>query len=164
VLGVVGLAACVVLAGTTLVLKKLADDFLGPAQWSDDALAVADLPRVFGVRTPSAPSAFRSRVGGFQDPIYEAVVKLGPGEKDAFLAMNALALQPTLKADLVGELSSAEAEVRARTPCAGPVSATALDGFVDVGGDDGGAVELFRSGALLECDGATWVYLVAFGT
>lgn len=164
VLGVIGLAALVACLGVGLVLEHVADDFLGAPKWTDDALAVADLPRVFGVRTPSPPAALRSRVGGFQDPIYEALVKLAPGDEAAFLSTNGLSRASGLTVGFGGEVDGAKAEVRARQPGTAPIAVTPLEGFVDLAGGDGGYVELFRSGALLEADGVTWVYLVAFGT
>lgn len=164
VLGVIGLAALVACLGVGLVLKRVADDFLGPPKWTDDALAVADLPKVFGVRTPSPPAVMRSRVGGFQDPIYEALVKLAPGDEAAFLAMNGLSRAKGLAVGFGGEVDGAKAELRARQPGTAPITVAPLDGFVDVAGGDGGYIELFRQGALLEADGVTWVYLLAFGT
>lgn len=164
VLGVLGLATCVIGVGAGLVLKKVAESALGSDAWGGEAVAEADLPKLFGVRFPAKPVVVRSRVQGFQDAMYEVLVRLPPGEKDAFLSANGLTPSPSQALGLVGDVEAAKAELRARQPGPGPVTAQALDGFVDQEGPDGGYVELFRSGVLLEADGEAWVYLVAFST
>ncbi|MEW6435340.1 MAG: hypothetical protein AB1730_27920 [Myxococcota bacterium] len=163
VLGVIGVAALVSCLLVGLLLKKVGDELFAPAAWKADAIAEADFPKAFGVRFPSRPVVLRSRVDGFQDLIYEGLAKLPPGGKEAFLAANGLKAAP---ADLVpvSDLESAQAELRAQQPGAGAITVTPLDGPADLQSADGGFVELFRSSALLEVDGETWVYLVAFST
>jgi hypothetical protein len=164
VLGVVGLSACVVALGVGLVLKKVADDAFGPATWGVDAVSEADLPKVFGVHFPARPALVRSRMQGFQDAMYEGLVKLPPGGKAAFLSANGLTPSTTLSVGLVGDVDAAKAELRVQQPGAAPITAQPLEGLADLEGPDGGYVELFRSAVLLEADGEAWVYLVAFST
>lgn len=163
VLGVIGVAALVSCLLVGLLLKKVGDELFAPAVWKDDAVAEADFPKVFGVHFSAKPVRYRSKLDGFQDFIYEGLVKLPPGGKEAFLSANGLAAAPPGHG-MTTDVESAEAEVRAQQPGAGAITVTPLDGPPDLEGPDGGYVELFRSSALLEVDGETWVYLVAFST
>lgn len=163
VLGVIGVAAVVSCLLVGLLLKKVGDDLFAPAAWKADAIAEADFPKAFGVRFPARPVVLRSRVDGFQDLIYEGLAKLPPGGKEAFLSANGLKAAPPGLGS-VSDLESAKAELRAQQQGAGDITVTVLDGPPDLENVDGGYVELFRSSALLEVDGETWVYLVAFST
>jgi hypothetical protein len=160
VLGVTALAAVVSCLSVTVVLKAVADDALGPPKWRDDAIGWTELPGLFGVRLSAPPPVLRSRVGGFQDPIYEVLFKLPPDGREAFLSTNGLKLADNLPVDV----DEAKRELRAQQPGASLVTVHSLEGLENLGGEDGGAVELSRFGALLEADGDTWVYLEAWGT
>ncbi|MCC6336489.1 MAG: hypothetical protein IT380_21190 [Myxococcales bacterium] len=164
VLGGVAVAALVSCLAVALLLKTVVADALGPEQWRAGAIAPADLPRVYGVSLPARPPLMRSRVGGFQDPIYEVLFQLPPGGEAAFLSTNGLRRDATGEAPFGPGLDEAKRELRVHQSGGGPITVTPLAGFEDLLGGDGGYVELFRSGALLEADGQTWVYLVAFGT
>lgn len=162
VLGVIAGAALVSCLVVGVLLKHVVDDAFGEAHWKDGAIAEADFPKAFGVRFPARPTVFRSKVGGFQDPIYEGLVKLPAGGKAAFLSANGLAPMPGL--ELATDIEAVKDELRAQQPGAGEITVTPLDGPKDLESADGGYVQLFRSSALLEAGGETWVYLVAFGT
>ncbi|GMU59028.1 MAG: hypothetical protein AMXMBFR34_07910 [Myxococcaceae bacterium] len=163
-LGGVAVAALASCLAVGFLLKTVVADALGPAQWRADAIALLDLPRVFGVSLAAGPPVLRSRVGGFQDPIYEVLFQLPPGGEAAFLSTNGLRRDATGEAPFGPGLDEAKRELRVHHPGAGALTVTPLSGLVDLLGGDGGYVELFRSGALLEADGQVWVYLVAFGT
>ncbi|MEW5740238.1 MAG: hypothetical protein AB1938_15000 [Myxococcota bacterium] len=164
VLGVVAVAAVVSCLAAGLLLKKVAEDALGPEKWRADAIAPADLPKVYGVALATRPPVMRSRVGGFQDPIYEVLFLLPPGGEAPFLTANGLRRDATGEVSFGPGLDDAKVELRVHQPGASALTVTPLAGLEDLFGGDGGYVELFRSGALLEADGQTWVYLVAFGT
>jgi hypothetical protein len=162
VLGVIALSAAVSCLVVGVLLKHVVDDALGPARWTADAVPEANFPKAFGVHFPARPVLVRSKVDGFQDVIYEGLVKLPPGGKEAFLSANGLSPMPGLS--LATDVESAKDELRAQQPGAGDITVTPLDGPKDLERADGGSVEPFRSSALLEAGGETWVYLVAFST
>lgn len=151
-------------AGATAALSAFLYRYMGGPMPAVEPLragvvARADVPRLFGVQLPESAQVL-SRVGGFQDVIYESLVVLPEGGRDAFLTSNGLTTTPQVVPTV--RLKDFEAEVRRRTPGVSGLKASGLEGFGAAG--DGG-VSLVRQGALLEADdGRVWAVLVAFGT
>lgn len=162
-LGIVGgllLAGCAVASVLVVLLFTASDGLLGGSpQWSADAVPERELPRVFGVKLPVKPLTYQTRSLGFQDGLWDAVIQLPPGSAPSFVSANRLEVMDggSLDDD-VREVIDANApgtpalEVRTLT-----LPAALLP--------DGGAINLHRSGFLLEGPGGeTWVHLSAFET
>jgi hypothetical protein len=154
------LATCGVAGGGLLWGASRVTTLLTEPTWTSDAVARSDLGRVFGVRLPDSPLQYSSRNSGFQDPYLEALLLLPPGGEARFLEVNGLTAAGTPAQDT----AEAEDQVLSLAPDTGAIEAVGLEGLHPLQGADGGFVALFRHGALLRAGGATWVYLVAFGS
>lgn len=160
VLVIVGVAAlgCLACSGGLWLLGGYFGDITNP-RFSAGGIAERDVPRLFGVTLPARPVHLRGRQAGFQDPIFDVLVHLPKGTREAFLSANGL----TVGGPPLEDLTEPEAELRRLQPGVKKLDAQALNGFRDLEAD-GGYVELFRHGSLIDADGETWLYLVAFGT
>ena len=135
---------------------------LGDEGWTSSAVSPGDVPRVFGVTLTATPAVFRSRAFGFQDPVYEVLIKLTPAEAEAFMAANRLSEGPAARAPLPHDTWVQELQ---RHDGKGPVPAgVELQGLKDLMGGDGGWIALHREGRRVERGGAVWFLLTAFGT
>lgn len=159
--GVAGLG-CAFCTGGLWFMRTAATELLtGEPQWSAGSIAERDVPAIFGVRFPAKPPTFRGRQSGFQDPVFELLVKLPPNGRERFLAANGLTAGGELPPH---DTREAEQAIEKLEPKVTLSDAASLEGLTDVEAD-GGYVELYRTGALLTTDdGATWIYLVAYGT
>ena len=132
----IGAAAMLFLCGLGVAaLAWVGSSLGGDGKWT----VVHAAPPQFHVKTSATDFHFREM--GFQDPHYELIFEVT--DVDRFLSDNAL------KKGLTVTPAAFDPPVKATT-------AIELEGFVDD--------QLFRSGQLLESNGKTYVYLVAFGT
>lgn len=157
-LAVSGLLLC---SGSWLLFQKFFPIFLtGDTGWTESAVPIGAVERLYGVRLEVTPLTWHSRSAGFQDHITEVLFELPPGAEATFLARNGLSRDPGGS----HQLHHIEQELAELVRPQGAINQTPLEGLKDKLSTDGGSLLLSRSGSVLEVDGRTFVYLRAFDT
>lgn len=156
VLVAVGALGCLGTVGIAVVLLSAVGSLGGDGEWSSTAVAERDLPRLYGVRLPAAPLVWDSRAMGFQDGLWEVLVKLPPSSREPFLSMNAL----TLGEGGGGFEGGALRRIRELEPSTPALKARRVK-LPEALQPDGGGWHLYRSATLYEAEGVLWLHLVA---
>lgn len=157
----IAVSALLFCMGSWLLFQKLFPILLmGDTGWSEDAVPIGAVERVYGVRLEVTPLTWHSRSVGFQDHTTEVLFELPPGAEATFLGRNGLSRDP----GGLHELHHVEREVRGLLRTQSPVTTTPLKGLKDVLSADGGSIFLYRTGGVFEVDGRTVFYLQAFDT
>lgn len=138
------------------VMIRSLNSFGGGGEWSSTAVAERDLPRLYGVRLPTAPLKWDSRAMGFQDGIWEVLVQLPPESRDAFLTMNKLELT-----DIgAGFEDDTLQRIRELDPSTPKLKSQRVR-LPEATTPDGGGWYLYRSAVMYEGEGVFWLYLSA---
>ncbi len=159
-LGVAGLGCVATTAIVALVFGTLSNFGDGDQDWSSTAVAERDLPQLFGVKLPAKPLDWHSRAMGFQDGLWEVLVKLPPSSAATFVSMNKLEVDELTDAPDTSALEY----LMTVDPALPPLKARRLRLPDTATQADGGKWYLYRSGTLLEGEGVFWLHLVAHET
>lgn len=138
------------------ILLRAVDSFGGSSEWSSTAVAERDLPKLYGVKLPTAPLIWDSRAMGFQDGFWEVLVKLPPSSREPFLSMNKLEFTD-VGAGYDDDTLERIRELDASTP---QLKAQRVK-LPEAMQADGGGWYLYRSATIYEGEGVFWIHLVA---
>lgn len=163
ILGVIGglfTLGCLITAGLVVLMGSAFSSLGGDGKWNEYAISQAKVPMVFGVRLPVGVTHYQVREQGFQDAMYEAVMRLPPGGAEAFLSANGLqrdGIAGSVPEDISKLIDALEPGVT--------FSTSSLDLAAPEADVDGGSSIDGRNATLLEGPGGeVWLYLQAFET
>ncbi len=158
--GVMALLLVLCFAAGWVVVRHF-DEAIG-GEWSTLPLPERTARDVFGIEhLPPVVLQTQRREGGFQDAMYDALLRVTPESAEAFVAANGL---ERASESYSGSVDQFEVRIRESTSPKGVMRVTPLTGARQARLSDGGAVTEYRNAALLEFDDQTWVALEAFDT
>lgn len=158
--GVMGLLLAMCFGAGWLVVRHF-DEAIG-GEWSTLPLPERTARDVFGIEhLPPVVLQTQRREGGFQDAIYDALLRVTPESAEAFVAANGL--EPATES-YSGSVDQFEVRIRQIASPKGAMRVTPLTGLREAHLSDGGSIVEYRNAALLHFDDQTWVALEAFDT